>query len=192
MRDSSSDLLPEAYEGLRTLQRQFDTYQQAAFPERPSHFFSLELCGEAGELANLEKKVWKGRDIPEDHFCDTGTQYITNSWMTVVRAPDGTDPEGEPLLVNFSTDYGWMNGSNKSSEGIDTTAFTANADNAENFDISYTSNYPDDSEFTGTLFNMALDGIDIGESIDDVYFISDGTDDNTTKNYGTVSITRRL
>ena len=76
MRDSSSDLLPEAYEGLRTLQRQFDTYQQAAFPERPSHFFSLELCGEAGELANLEKKVWKGRDIPEDHFVDEAADVL--------------------------------------------------------------------------------------------------------------------
>lgn len=42
--------------GLKNIQIEFDTYQNKAFHERPANFFSLELCGEAGELANLEKK----------------------------------------------------------------------------------------------------------------------------------------
>jgi len=74
--DQSSHLLPEAYGGLRTLQQQFGTYQQAAFPDRPSRFFSLELCGEAGELANLEKKVWKGREIADEAFVDEAADVL--------------------------------------------------------------------------------------------------------------------
>lgn len=62
--------LPSHYEGLARLQQEFDSYQQEAFPHRPSRFFSLELCGEAGELANLEKKEWKGRTMAADDFED--------------------------------------------------------------------------------------------------------------------------
>ena len=62
--------LPSHYEGLSKLQHQFDSYQQRAFPHRPSRFFSLELCGEAGELANLEKKEWKGKTMAADDFRD--------------------------------------------------------------------------------------------------------------------------
>lgn len=68
--DDHPPRLPSRYEGLRILQREFDTYQQQAFPHRPSRFFSLELCGEAGELANLEKKEWKGREMPAEEFDD--------------------------------------------------------------------------------------------------------------------------
>jgi len=45
------------------IQQAFDAYQNACFIARPPEFFCLELCGEAGELANLEKKLWKGADI---------------------------------------------------------------------------------------------------------------------------------
>jgi NTP pyrophosphatase (non-canonical NTP hydrolase) len=76
LRDPISDLLPALYGGLRTLQRQFATYQESAFPLRPSSFFSLELCGEAGELANLEKKVWKGRVIADDRFADEAADVL--------------------------------------------------------------------------------------------------------------------
>lgn len=62
--------LPSHYEGLARLQQEFDSYQQKAFPHRPSRFFSLELCGEAGELANLEKKEWKGKAQSADDFED--------------------------------------------------------------------------------------------------------------------------
>lgn len=68
--ESQAPELPRHYEGLRRLQQQFDSYQQKAFPHRPSRFFSLELCGEAGELANLEKKEWKGRTMAADDFED--------------------------------------------------------------------------------------------------------------------------
>lgn len=62
--------LPESYRGLGTLQGEFRRYQEAAFPRRPPRFFALELAGEAGELANLEKKVWKGRSVASDEFAD--------------------------------------------------------------------------------------------------------------------------
>ena len=69
-RDPASSLLPGGYNGLRALQAEFARYQQAAFPHRPPRFFALELAGETGELANLEKKVWKGRRIDEADFQD--------------------------------------------------------------------------------------------------------------------------
>ncbi len=68
--DSASRILPAAYDGIRTLQDEFDLYQNAAFPARSSRFFALELAGETGELANLEKKTWKGRDVDAADFED--------------------------------------------------------------------------------------------------------------------------
>lgn len=57
--DAVSALLPSAAGTLASMQEQFATYQSAAFEDRPPGFFALELCGEAGELANLEKKIWR-------------------------------------------------------------------------------------------------------------------------------------
>ena len=68
--DPADGLLPVGYGGLRTLQAEFMRYQRAAFPKRPARFFALELAGETGELANLEKKVWKGRRVDEADFAD--------------------------------------------------------------------------------------------------------------------------
>ncbi|MGI9628725.1 MAG: hypothetical protein ACR2QM_17960 [Longimicrobiales bacterium] len=68
--DSASALLPVSYEGIRNLQAEFQRYQEAAFPPRSSRFFALELAGETGELANLEKKVWKGRVVADEDFQD--------------------------------------------------------------------------------------------------------------------------
>jgi NTP pyrophosphatase (non-canonical NTP hydrolase) len=45
---------------IEQIQAMFEVYQRTHFTARPPEFFSLELCGEAGELANLEKKLWKG------------------------------------------------------------------------------------------------------------------------------------
>lgn len=59
---------------LPSLQNHFAEIQNTWFVGRPREFFCLELCGEAGELANLEKKSWKGIDIPavniEDEAAD--------------------------------------------------------------------------------------------------------------------------
>lgn len=52
------------------IQRAFDAYQRECFVARPSEFFALELNGEAGELANIEKKRWKGAPIDEAHRAD--------------------------------------------------------------------------------------------------------------------------
>jgi NTP pyrophosphatase (non-canonical NTP hydrolase) len=45
------------------IQSAFRDYQDKHFIQRTPEFFCLELCGEAGELANLEKKLWKGKEI---------------------------------------------------------------------------------------------------------------------------------
>lgn len=52
------------------IQKEFDKYQKEHFPVRTPQFFCLELNGEAGELANLEKKSWKGKDIDPDSLAD--------------------------------------------------------------------------------------------------------------------------
>lgn len=63
-------LLPGSYDALRVLQTEFRRYQEAAFPFRPPRFFALELAGETGELANLEKKAWKGRPVKDADLAD--------------------------------------------------------------------------------------------------------------------------
>lgn len=63
-------------ESLRQVQTRLDAYQQAKFPERPSEFFALELCGEAGELANLEKKRWKGKTIAHEALSDEAADVL--------------------------------------------------------------------------------------------------------------------
>ncbi len=55
---------------IELVQKQFDEYQNKFFPMRTPEFFCLELNGEAGELANLEKKQWKGKEIPKEQFDD--------------------------------------------------------------------------------------------------------------------------
>ena len=55
---------------LSDIQTQFDEYQKAFFPERTPQFFCLELNGEAGELANLEKKKWKNKIIDDAFLAD--------------------------------------------------------------------------------------------------------------------------
>ena len=94
--DSASQILPDSYRGLRTLQAEFDRYQQAAFPYRPPRFFALELAGETGELANLEKKVWKGRHIDEADFEDESADvciallnYANSRGIDLARAVEG-------------------------------------------------------------------------------------------------------
>ncbi len=66
MSRSLSNLL-EVVQQLQSIQDGFGVWQREHFTEKPPEFFALELCGEAGELANLEKKVWKGTVI-EPHL----------------------------------------------------------------------------------------------------------------------------
>lgn len=70
MKDAASSLVPSQYDAIKILQDEFDRYQKSGFPERGANFFALELNGEAGELANLEKKVWKGKEIAQELFDD--------------------------------------------------------------------------------------------------------------------------
>ena len=89
-------MLPASYDGLRALQAEFRRYQDAAFPERPPRFFALELAGETGELANLEKKVWKGRTIGRADFEDEAADvciallnYANSRGIDLAGAVDG-------------------------------------------------------------------------------------------------------
>lgn len=65
-----SKLIETLSENIANIQREFDNYQNEYFPERSPQFFCLELNGEAGELANLEKKKWKGREVSNDKIAD--------------------------------------------------------------------------------------------------------------------------
>ncbi len=60
----------ESLARLSPVQTEFDAYQRACFPERRPEFFALELAGEAGEVANNEKKLWKGRDVEPSRLAD--------------------------------------------------------------------------------------------------------------------------
>ena len=71
MTDTSfKNMVSTVEENLPQIQKVLNTYQQENFPKRNPEFFCLELCGEAGELANLEKKLWKGKDIPRERVED--------------------------------------------------------------------------------------------------------------------------
>ena len=65
-----NELIDVVKSGLSPIQTSFDSYQQGCFIPRPPEFFALELCGEAGELANLEKKRWKGALPDNEHTAD--------------------------------------------------------------------------------------------------------------------------
>jgi len=58
------------------VQKEFDNYQNDNFPKRSPEFFCLELNGEAGELANNEKKQWKGREISHQKFEDEAADVL--------------------------------------------------------------------------------------------------------------------
>ncbi|MCX6152901.1 MAG: hypothetical protein NT007_01945 [Candidatus Kapabacteria bacterium] len=58
------------------LQKEFDKYQSECFPVRSPEFFCLELNGEAGELANFEKKSWRGRKINHQYFADEAADVL--------------------------------------------------------------------------------------------------------------------
>jgi NTP pyrophosphatase (non-canonical NTP hydrolase) len=55
----TANLKPPRAENLNLIQKDFLNYQNQAFPKREPAFFSLELAGECGELANCEKKIWR-------------------------------------------------------------------------------------------------------------------------------------
>ena len=65
-----TDLQQKVADGVPAVQAAFDAYQKECFIERPSEFFALELTGEAGELANIERKRWKGAHYSEEHRAD--------------------------------------------------------------------------------------------------------------------------
>lgn len=66
----------EFREALQQAQRALDVYNQKAFPKRPPEFFALELSGEAGELANKEKKIWKGKPVPQEALAEEAADVL--------------------------------------------------------------------------------------------------------------------
>ena len=70
------DLIHHVEQGLAPIQRAFDAYQSACFIARPPEFFALELSGETGELANLEKKRWRGTPVDEAHVADEAADVL--------------------------------------------------------------------------------------------------------------------
>lgn len=70
------DQIRNSLGGLAPMQEAFAAYQDAAFPPRTAQFFALELAGEAGEVANNEKKVWKGAHVPREHLEDEAADVL--------------------------------------------------------------------------------------------------------------------
>lgn len=81
------NFLEPIQDSLHRVQALFDQYQQAKFTQRPPEFFCLELCGEAGELANLQKKRWKGKDIDQGHLADEAADVLI-ALMNYANAAD--------------------------------------------------------------------------------------------------------
>ncbi|MCX7930666.1 MAG: hypothetical protein N2663_08120 [Chlorobi bacterium] len=69
-------LLLACEELLPRVQSRFDHYQRENFPERVPEFFCLELCGETGELANLEKRLWKGSYVEPEQLADEAADVL--------------------------------------------------------------------------------------------------------------------
>ena len=84
-----SVLLPRSWEWPRLLQDEFRQYPDGAFPPRPPEFFSLELCGEAGELANLKKKVGKARSIAAEYQEDEAAAVL----ITLLKVSNSRQPD---------------------------------------------------------------------------------------------------
>ncbi|MGF1572236.1 MAG: MazG nucleotide pyrophosphohydrolase domain-containing protein [Sumerlaeia bacterium] len=61
---------------LQQAQRALANYNEKAFPKRPPEFFALELSGEAGELANKEKKIWKGKTVSPDSLAQEAADVL--------------------------------------------------------------------------------------------------------------------
>jgi NTP pyrophosphatase (non-canonical NTP hydrolase) len=70
------DIFHEIADDLESIQENFDWYQNNFFTKRPPEFFCLELNGEAGELANDEKKLWKGRQVDPGRFGDEAADVM--------------------------------------------------------------------------------------------------------------------
>lgn len=70
------ELIDCVKQSISSVQKEFDNYQNCHFPKRSPEFFCLELNGEAGELANIEKKLWKGKHVPEDRFADEAADVL--------------------------------------------------------------------------------------------------------------------
>lgn len=64
------ELINSIESNLEQIQQKFKAYQDNHFYQRGPEFFCLELNGEAGELANLEKKQWKGREVSLSDYED--------------------------------------------------------------------------------------------------------------------------
>ncbi len=71
-----ANLTEDVESSLNIIQKHFHAYQSGFFPERQPEFFCLELNGEAGELANAEKKRWKGREVPDAVFADEAADVL--------------------------------------------------------------------------------------------------------------------
>ncbi|MFH1051775.1 MAG: hypothetical protein V1779_12710 [bacterium] len=74
--ESMIEFTASVQRNLVEVQKLFDEYQKKYFPERSPEFFCLELNGEAGELANAEKKRWKGKEVDDNIFCDEAADVL--------------------------------------------------------------------------------------------------------------------
>jgi NTP pyrophosphatase (non-canonical NTP hydrolase) len=72
---SPASQTPLALEITRTQPIMAD-WNAGLYPHRPPEFFALELCGETGELANKEKKLWRGQSIPPAELAEEAADVL--------------------------------------------------------------------------------------------------------------------
>ena len=76
METTFTELIEIIENSVADVQIKFDNYQMECFTQRTPEFFCLELNGEAGELANLEKKAWIGKQIDKEKFEDEAADVL--------------------------------------------------------------------------------------------------------------------
>jgi NTP pyrophosphatase (non-canonical NTP hydrolase) len=74
--DSMDEFTNTVEDNIKEVQSLFNEYQNSFFPERSPEFFCLELNGEAGELANAEKKRWKGRVVDDEVYSEEAADVM--------------------------------------------------------------------------------------------------------------------
>lgn len=107
------------------------------------------FVGRPGDIRGFSWVIDSCSNNTTGDACSGSTDSVAG-WMTVIK-----DSDGKPLVVGIMPDddnsFTVLKGSNKSSSGLDSSAFTATG---SNYDIKFTLG----SDGSGTIKNVALDG----------------------------------
>jgi hypothetical protein len=138
------------------------------------------FVGRPGDIRGFSWVIDACSSNPTGAACSSGNISTVAGWMTIIK-----DSNGKPLVVGIMPDddnsFTVLKGSNKSSSGIDSTAFTANG---SNYDVAFKL-----SSKSGALKNVNLDAA--LNSVQTVNATS-GLPDQLTGWGGQTALTRKL